>query len=228
MSEPGATATRRTATFLFTDIVGSTERWEHDAVGMRVALDRHDRLLRASIETCGGEVFKSVGDALHAVFPTATAAVVAAVDGLRSLSAEDWSGEPIEVRMAIYTGEAEAVNGDWLGRPLNRCARLLAASNGGQVLVSHTTARLAEADLAEGVYLVGLGAYRFRGLDRAEDVFQVVAPGLASVFGPLTGCEPSGPVQRDRLGVVCSCRVGIAFFACRACRAELGRARRRA
>ena len=65
--------------------------------------------------------------------------------------------------MAVYTGEAEAVNGDWLGRPLNRCARLLAASNGGQILVSHNTARLAEADLAAGVHLVGLGAYRFRG-----------------------------------------------------------------
>ena len=193
MSDAGGTATRRTATFLFTDIVGSTERWEHDAVDMRVALDRHDRLLRASIETCGGEVFKSVGDALHAVFPTATAAVEAAVDGVRALSTEDWNGEPIEVRMAVYTGEAEAVNGDWLGRPLNRCARLLAASNGGQILVSHTTARLAEADLAAGVHLVGLGAYRFRGLDRAEDVFQVVAPGLASVFGPLTGCEPPDP-----------------------------------
>ena len=109
------------------------------------------------------------------------------------MSTEDWNGEPIAVRMAVYTGEAEALNGDWLGRPLNRCARLLAASNGGQILVSHTTARLAEGDLAEGVHLVGLGAYRFRGLDRAEDVFQVVAPGLASVFGPLTGGEPPDP-----------------------------------
>ena len=193
MSDAGGTATRRTATFLFTDIVGSTERWEHDAVDMRVALDRHDRLLRASIETCGGEVFKSVGDALHAVFATATAAVEAAVDGLRALSTEDWKGEPIAVRMAVYTGEAEAVNGDWLGRPLNRCARLLAASNGGQILVSHNTARLADANLTAGVHLVGLGAYRFRGVDRAEEVFQVVAPGLASVFGPLTGCEPPDP-----------------------------------
>ncbi len=100
MSDAGGTASRRTATFLFTDIVGSTERWEHDAVDMRAALDRHDRLLRAAIETRGGEVFKSVGDALHAVFPTATAAVEAAVDGVRLLSTEDWNGEPIEVRMA--------------------------------------------------------------------------------------------------------------------------------
>ena len=160
---------------------------------MRVALDRHDQLLRASIETSGGDVFKSVGDALHAVFPTATSAIEAAVAGARALLTEDWRSEPIEVRMAVYTGEAEAVNGDWLGRPLNRCARLLAASNGGQILVSHTAARLAEADLAAGVHLVGLGAYRFRGLDRAEDVFQVVAPGLASGFGPLNGCEPPDP-----------------------------------
>src|SRR3954463_7762677 len=171
-SDASATVTQRTATFLFTDIVGSTERWERDAAGMRVALDRHDELLRASIETSGGDLFKSVGDALHAVFATATSAIEAAVAGARALLTEDWQSEPIEVRMAVYTGEAEAVNGDWLGRPLNRCARLLAACNGGQILVSQTTARLAEADLAAGVHLVGLGAYRFRGLDRAEDVFQ--------------------------------------------------------
>lgn len=38
--DPSATPHRRTATFLFTDIVGSTERWERDALDMRSALDR--------------------------------------------------------------------------------------------------------------------------------------------------------------------------------------------
>ena len=189
-SQPTVGPQQRTATFLFTDIVGSTERWERDAVDMRVALTRHEALLRASIEACGGEVFKSVGDALHAVFATATAAIDAAVAGTRALSTEHWSGQPVEVRMAVYTGEAEAVGGDWLGRPLNRCARLLAAASGGQILVSDTTARLAESDLAAGVHVVELGSYRFRGVDRAERVFQVVAPGLVSEFGPLVDAAP--------------------------------------
>jgi hypothetical protein len=38
----------------------------------------------------------------------------------RALLSEDWHGEPIEVSMAVYNGEAEAVDGDWLGRPQSR------------------------------------------------------------------------------------------------------------
>ena len=189
-----ADAARRTATFLFTDVVGSTERWERDATDMRTALDRHEAILRDAVASSGGEVFKTVGDAVHAVFGTASAAVEAAVVGWRALSSEVWPSAPIIVRMAVYTGEAEPVDGDWLGRPLNRCARLLAAANPGQVLVSATTAALAQADLTAGVHLVDLGLYRFRGVELAERVFQVVAPGLVAEFGPLTAAEPQSPV----------------------------------
>jgi class 3 adenylate cyclase len=38
-------------TFLFTDIVGSTRRWEADANGMRTALAAHDEMLRETITT---------------------------------------------------------------------------------------------------------------------------------------------------------------------------------
>ena len=158
-----AVGARQTATFLFTDVVGSTQRWERDALDMRVALDRQDGLLRAAIAGSGGEVFKSVGDALHAVFSTASAAIEAAIGGARALVTEEWQGDPLEVRFAVYTGEAEVVDGDWLGRPLNRCARLLASASGGQILVSHTTARLAESDLPADVHLVGLGSSSLPG-----------------------------------------------------------------
>jgi class 3 adenylate cyclase len=41
-------------TFLFTDVEGSTRRWEEDADGMRKALAAHDEVLRKSIETHDG------------------------------------------------------------------------------------------------------------------------------------------------------------------------------
>ena len=41
-------------TFLFTDIEGSTRRWEADADAMRVALAAHDEVLREAIEAHGG------------------------------------------------------------------------------------------------------------------------------------------------------------------------------
>ena len=58
-----------TVTFLFTDIEGSTTRWEHFPQAMEVALGRHDAILRAAIEANGGFVFRTEGDAFRAAFP---------------------------------------------------------------------------------------------------------------------------------------------------------------
>src|SRR5438067_246295 len=78
----------RTVTFLFTDIEGSTRLWEQHPDAMRLALARHDARLRAAIETNGGHVFKTVGDAFCAAFPTATQALDAALIGQRNLLAD--------------------------------------------------------------------------------------------------------------------------------------------
>ena len=66
-----------TVTFLFTDIEGSTKRWEQHSEAMRAALARHDDILRSAIEANGGYVFKTVGDAFYAAFATAPAALAA-------------------------------------------------------------------------------------------------------------------------------------------------------
>ena len=66
-----------TVTFLFSDIEGSTTRWEHGREAMQRALARHDAIMRDAIEAHGGHVFKTVGDAFYAVFTTAPQGVVA-------------------------------------------------------------------------------------------------------------------------------------------------------
>src|SRR6185503_9881824 len=97
-----------TVTFLFTDIEGSTSRWEHQPEAMRVALARHDALVRSAILEHGGHVVKTMGDAFHAVFARAPHAVVAALDAQRRLQAEPWGAiGPLRVRMALHTGAAE-------------------------------------------------------------------------------------------------------------------------
>ena len=78
-------------TFLFTDIEGSTRLWEQSPATMELALARHDALLRAAIETNGGSVFKTVGDAFCAAFASAPAALAAALTAQRALLAERWS-----------------------------------------------------------------------------------------------------------------------------------------
>src|SRR3954451_14793135 len=79
-----------TVTFLFTDIEGSTALWERDQVAMGGAVARPLTLLCAATESHGGGLFKVVGDAVQAAFPTAADAVAAALDAQRSLRNESW------------------------------------------------------------------------------------------------------------------------------------------
>ena len=190
-------ARETTLTFLFTDIEGSTRLWEAHPRAMRVALARHDAILRAAVETAGGHVFKTVGDAFYAAFPTAASAVGAALDAQRVLGGESWgeTGE-LRVRMAIHAGAVEVRDGDYFGRPLNRVARLLALAQGGQVLVSGVARAFLEGALPEGAALRDLGDARLRDVEGSERVSQLVHPALGDVFAPLA--SSSGPTNLPR------------------------------
>ena len=79
-----------TVTFLFTDVEGSTRRWEHDSPAMLDVVERHFTLLDEAIAANNGVRFKTIGDAIQAAFPTAPDALKAAVAAQRALIAEDW------------------------------------------------------------------------------------------------------------------------------------------
>jgi class 3 adenylate cyclase len=108
-------------TFLFTDVEGSTRRWEADADAMRVALAAHDEVLRGAIAAHGGFLFKHTGDGVCAAFASPKSAVDAAVTAQRELE--------LPVRMGLATGEAELRDGDYFGAVLNRAARVMAAGH---------------------------------------------------------------------------------------------------
>jgi predicted ATPase len=165
-------------TFLFTDVEGSTRRWEADADGMRAALAAHDEVLRSAITSHDGFLFKHTGDGVCAAFASPRSAVDAAVAAQRALE--------LPVRMGIATGEAELRDGDYFGAVLNRAARVMAAGHGGQVLLAEST-----AGLLSGVDLVDLGPRRLRDLPTAVEVFQVRAPGLRTDFPPLRALDAS-------------------------------------
>ena len=156
-------------TFLFTDIEGSTRRWESDPEAMRAALAEHDEVLRSAVAGHGGWLFKHTGDGVCAAFSSAPGAVGAAVEAQRLLG--------LPVRMGIGTGEAELRGEDYFGPALNRAARVMAAGHGGQILVASST-----AGLVNGVELVDLGEFRLRDLSGAHRLFQVRAEGLREVF----------------------------------------------
>jgi predicted ATPase/class 3 adenylate cyclase len=175
-----------TVTFLFTDIEGSTRLWERDAAAMQAALDRHDEILRNSIEGHGGHIFKTVGDAFCAVFATAPDALEAALEAQRILLAQEWrTMDPLRVRMALHAGTANRRGGDYFGPSLNRVARLVSAAHGGQVLLSIAVYGLLGDRIPEHVELRDLGERRLKDLFQPERVFHLLAPGLPSTFPPL-------------------------------------------
>jgi len=175
-----------TVTFVFTDVEKSSRLWEAQPEAMRLALARHDAILRESVDSHRGAIVKSTGDGIHAVFVSAHDALDAAVDAQRALGAERWTlPSPIKVRMGLHTGEAEHRDGDYYGTATNRAARLMSAGHGGQVLVSLSTEQLLSDQLPEGITLVDLGEHRLRDLSRPERVFQVAHPELERDFPEL-------------------------------------------
>jgi len=149
-------------TFLFTDIEGSTRRWETEPEAMRAALVLHDEVLRSAIDAHGGWLFKHTGDGVCAAFGSARAAIDVAVEAQQTLG--------LPVRMGVATGEAERRGDDYFGPVLNRTARVMAAGHGGQILVAASTAAV-----VSGVDLVDRGEHRLRDLSGAEHLYQVRA-----------------------------------------------------
>jgi predicted ATPase/class 3 adenylate cyclase len=179
-----------TVTFLFTDIERSTRLWDEHPEAMQDALVRHDAILRDTIDSHRGQVVKSMGDGMVAVFGDAGDAVDAAVTAQRALSDEPWSVTgPLRARMGLHTGEAQYRDGDYFGLTLSRAARIMSAGHGGQVLCSAATGALVRDMLPTGVGLVDLGEHRLRDLSRSETIFQVGQADLMGTFPPLRSLD---------------------------------------
>ena len=153
MTRPPTTA----FTFLFTDIEGSTRLWENHPEAMRLALANHDDLLRACIESHGGRVFKTIGDAYMAAAGLDAGAQIHYADAIARMALEmqqkvteyrEKTGERIELRVGIGTGPVVAgVIGkkkfiyDMWGDTVNVAFRMAAEAGPGTVQVDAMTHR---------------------------------------------------------------------------------------
>lgn len=170
-------------TFVFTDIEGSTNKWQRHPEAMTDALALHDRLLREVCERHGGEVFTHLGDGLGLVFIHPRDAIAASLEIQEVVSAAPWPPDtPLKVRIGIHFGFAEYRDGNFLGPPVNVCARINSIAHGGQTLISGAT-----AELVGGIDTTPLGAHPLRGVDGLIEIHQVGD----GDFGSLRGTDPS-------------------------------------
>jgi predicted ATPase/class 3 adenylate cyclase len=179
-----------TVAFLFTDIAGSTTRWERFGNAMRDAVTEHDAMLSRLFRAHGAHIFKTIGDAFCVAFRTVPDAVNAAIAAQRELGSRDWSAvEGITVRMAIHVGTTDERDGDYFGPVVNRVARLLSIAHGQQVILSAAARSLAENALPRDAALRDLGSHRLKDLSQPEAVAQLDVRGLPTMFPPLNSLD---------------------------------------
>src|SRR5262245_1511441 len=107
-----------TVTFLLTDVEGSTRLWEEHAEQMRDALVQHDAIVESLAAQHHGAVVRprGEGDSRFCVFARASDAVAAAAAMQRALHDQAWPiATPLQVRVALHTGEADLREGDYYG-----------------------------------------------------------------------------------------------------------------
>lgn len=181
-----------TVTFLRTDVEGSMRLAQ--ALGSRwdaLNVD-HLEIIRRVVGAHGGACVRTEGDAFFGVFPEAGAAVSAAIEGQRELSAHPWPPDgQVRVRMALHTGEAHLAGDDYGGFEVNRAARIAAVGHGGQIVLSAPTRALVESALPAGAGIHDLGRHRLRDVPRPEQLFQLDVPGLRNEFPPLRTSLPA-------------------------------------
>ncbi len=164
---------RVTKTFMFTDIVTSTDlvsligdaKWES-------LLASHDRIVRAAFVEHHGTEVSHTGDGFFVSFDSGTDAVEAAVTIQRRLSehSRDQGFAP-SVRIGLHTDEATTDGSDYRGLGVHRAARVSAAADADEIVISEAALQTIDAisyGVSEGrdVELKGIdGAVKLHTID---------------------------------------------------------------
>jgi predicted ATPase/class 3 adenylate cyclase len=171
------------ATFLFTDIEGSTQlaRRLGQASWME-AISAHHDIVGGAIVAHQGHVDHTEGDAFVAVFSDAAEAVAAAAQAQRDLADHAWpeGTGALRVRMGLHTGAVMAHSTGYLGLDAHLAARVATAANGGQTLI--TTATLDA--VGNAIEVRDLGAHRLKDFPEAERLYHLVLEGSDDAVVP--------------------------------------------
>jgi class 3 adenylate cyclase len=129
-------------TFMFTDIVGSTNLLE--AMGdeaWQSLLDWHDRLLRSLFSENRGEEVTAIGDGFFVAFESPDDALACAVAIQRGLAEHrKTAGFAPQVRIGVHASDATRVGRNFTGKGVHEAARLGALAEGSEILASVDTA----------------------------------------------------------------------------------------
>ena len=157
---------RTLASIVITDIVDSTRRaTEMGAAAWRDVIAEHNRKASTAIDRQRGRLVKTTGDGVIAVFDGAERAVRAAVSIRGVASVLD-----LEVRAGIHSGEVVLTADDVRGIAVHTTARIMAAADPGEILVSATVMDLVDGS---GLAFEDAGLHELKGLSGKRQLFRL-------------------------------------------------------
>jgi len=181
-----------TVTFLFTDVVGSTNLLrELGAEAYAGALAEHRRIVREACAAEDGVEVDTQGDAFFFAFPSAPGAIAAA-----QAIADALSQGPISLRTGLHSGTPLLTDEGYVGADVHLAARIAASGHGGQVVLSQAT-----HELVCGLSLTDLGEHRLKDIAEPVPIFQLggtLFPPLRTISNTNLPRPASSFVGRER------------------------------
>ncbi len=163
-------------TVFFTDIVGSTNITQRfgDEAAMEF-LRYHDSTVRNALSSCNGREIKHTGDGIMASFFSAASAVRCAAQIQKEFANGEFThkGERLKARIGAAAGEPVEQGNDIFGSTVQLAARLCAAAEPEQILVSNVVAELC---LGKQLPFKPLGSVTLKGFDGPVHVHAVDWP----------------------------------------------------
>jgi class 3 adenylate cyclase len=143
---PAEPASRAVKTFMFTDIVKSTNLVE--AIGDEAwedLLHWHDETLRSLFAENGGDEIKQLGEGFFVAFSSPDAGIGCAMEIQRRLAQHrKKAGFSPQIRIGLHASEATRRGEDYGGRGVHVAARVGAKADAGEILCTRDTLRLVD------------------------------------------------------------------------------------
>lgn len=160
-------------TFLFTDIVGSTDLTQ--AVGDAKAITiirKHNEIVRSNLILNNGREVKHTGDGIMACFVSAFKAVKCAKEiqkGLKDFR-DNNPDYPLHIRIGLNTGEPVTEGDDFFGAAVQLAARICNKAESDQVLVSNIVKELC---MGKDFIFSDLGQTELKGFSSPVTVYDL-------------------------------------------------------
>jgi predicted ATPase/class 3 adenylate cyclase len=187
-----------TVTFLFTETEDNTKLTQNYQDKHSENIEKQNSILRKTVESHNGFIFKTIGEALCCAFHNVSDAVSASVEAMINLDPDKNDKAKVFLKMGIHSGIAEWNGNDYMGYiTLARTQRVMSAANGGQILISDNSHDLIKEkicltnrfttlpDCNDEITFRDMGERRLKDLIQPMKLFQVVSEKITAEFPSL-------------------------------------------